>query len=511
MHPSFFATVTPDKPAYVMAGSGEVVTYRQLEDRSNQGAQLFRARGIATGDCIAIFLHNDARFLEIAWAAQRSGLYYVCIPTRMTEGEVVYMLRDSGAKLLIASADLMPVAAAAATAADIDTIPVSGGAGAAGDFVSLCSAYPATPIADEAPGQDMLYSSGTTGFPKGIKRARPTGDITEASAVTNLARTLYGEDEHSIYLSPAPLYHAAPLRFCMATHQLGGTDIIMEKFDPIHALELIERYRVTHAQWVPTHFIRLLKLPAAQRSRRDLSSLVCVFHAAAPCPADIKRQMLNWWGPIIHEYYSSTELNGLTAATPDEWLAHPGTVGRAILGTIRICDEEGNLLPARREGLVYFEGGNDFAYHNNAEATRAAANRHGWTTVGDIGWVDEDGFLYLTDRQSFMIISGGVNIYPQEIENLLICHPDVADVAVIGIPDIDLGERAVAIIQLADDNMAEEEAIDRLIRYARQHLAIYKVPREFLFRPTLNREPTGKLLKKKLRDELMSDRAAKHS
>ena len=391
--------------------------------------------------------------------------------------------------------------AAIETLEGVSRFSVDGEADDAADFVGLRSFMPTSPIADESPGQDMLYSSGTTGTPKGIKRPRPPGGIDEPTPVTKLVQALYGEDENTVYLSPAPLYHAAPLRFCMAVHQLGGTDIIMEKFDPVEALRLIERFQVSHAQWVPTHFVRMLKLPEEIRKSYDVASLRSVYHAAAPCPIEIKRQMLEWWGPIVHEYYSSTELNGLTAATAAEWKERPGTVGRAVIGEIRICDEAGDPVPARAEGVVYFANGNPIEYHNDPKKTRQAYNQHGWTTVGDIGWVDEDGYLFLTDRQSFMIISGGVNIYPQEIENLLVSHPEVADVAVIGAPDPDMGEKVVAVVQPVNSGADREKLAETLVDFARAHLSGYKIPRVIDFRDEMPRQPTGKLFKRLIRDE----------
>ncbi|MCZ4342856.1 acyl-CoA synthetase [Sphingomonadaceae bacterium G21617-S1] len=502
MHPRDHAITTPDKPAYIMAGSGGVVTYKQLDERSNQGAHLLRATGLRAGDMVALFMHNSARFMEITWSAQRSGLYYIGVPTRLTATELNYLLRDSGAKALIYSADLEEVALAASRGLDnLARFSVDSSGLDREDFAAQRSAMPTTPITDESPGQDMLYSSGTTGAPKGIKRPRPEGAIDEPSPVTNLASALYGQDKNTIYLSPAPLYHAAPLRFCMAVHQLGGTDIIMEKFDPVQALDLIQKFQITHAQWVPTHFVRMLKLPQDVRERYDMSSLRCVYHAAAPCPIEIKRQMLEWWGPIVHEYYSSTELNGLTAATAAEWIDHPGTVGRSVIGEIKICDEHGEPVPPRTEGLVYFANGNPIEYHGDPEKTRQAYNQYGWTTVGDIGWVDEEGYLYLTDRQSFMIISGGVNIYPQEIENLLVSHPEVADVAVIGAPDPDMGERVVAVVQPVDPDADRAKLAETLQVYARANLSGYKIPRTIDFRDILPREPTGKLFKRLIRDE----------
>ena len=499
MHPSIHAAKTPDKPAIVMAGTGEVVRYGELDRRSNQGAHLLRSLGLATGDTVAIMMTNDARFMEIVWAAQRAGLYYVGLSTKLTTDELAYILGDSGARLLIHSPSLGAVARAAGKAQDVSCIGCGGETPAA--FEDRRAVFPDTPIADEAPGQDMLYSSGTTGRPKGIRFAPRTGGIDEPNTVTNLARQLYGFGPDTVFLSPAPLYHAAPLRFVMAAHQCGGVVVLMERFDAEGALAAIERHRVTHAQFVPTHFVRMLKLPDDVRERYDHSSLQAVFHAAAPCPIEVKRAMIDWWGPIIHEYYSSTETIGFTAVGPHEWLERPGTVGRSKMGEIHICDEAGNPVQPRTEGIIHFSGGMPLTYHNDPEKTAAAHNAHGWASVGDIGWVDEDGYLYLTDRKSFMIISGGVNIYPQEIENVLITHPSVADVAVIGVPDEEIGERVVAVVQPVDMARAGAALTDDLLTYLRARISGVKMPRRIDYRTELPRTDTGKLFKRLLRDE----------
>jgi long-chain acyl-CoA synthetase len=500
MHPFIHAASRPDKPAYLMAAGGEVVTYRQLNDRSNQIAQLFRSLGLKRGDGIALFSENNARYFEVTWAAQRTGLHYVCIASRLTEAEVEYILGDSGAQVFIASPNLLPVARRVAGKLGVPLYVLDGEDPEVRSLQEAAATFPAVPVADESHGRDMLYSSGTTGRPKGIKTPLPDGPIDQAGSVTKLAQTLYGMDENTIYLSPAPLYHAAPLRFCMDVHRLGGTVIVMERFDPEAALALIDTHKVTHAQWVPTHFIRFLKLPEETRTKYDFSSLQCVFHAAAPCPVPIKQAMMEWWGPIIHEYYSSTELNGFTAVSPQEWAAHPGTVGRALIGEIRICDADDNALPPRAIGQIYFANGGDFTYHNDPEKTARTRNRHGWTSVGDIGWVDEEGFLYLTDRKDFMIISGGVNIYPQEIENVLINHPKVADVAVVSAPDDEFGEMVVAVVQPLDWSQAGSGLRDELLAYARQSLSPVKIPKLMEFSQELPRHPTGKLYKRLLQD-----------
>ncbi|HEX2561155.1 acyl-CoA synthetase, partial [Phenylobacterium sp.] len=443
MHPTVFAKSAPDRPAYVMAGSGLTVTYRELDERSNQGAQLFRALGLRPGDGVAIMMENHPIYYEVLWAAQRSGLRYTAVSSRLTAGEVEYIVGDSGSKAFITSQAMADVALeVAARTPDVHLLMVDTALGPFASFGAERAKHPTTPIADETPGGPMLYSSGTTGRPKGVRRELPGGPLLAgADALTQWARTLYGMDEETIYLSPAPLYHAAPLGWSMNVHRLGGTVVLMEKFDPEQCLALIERHRVTHVQFVPTHFVRMLKLPPSARERYDHSSLKVVFHAAAPCPVPIKQAMIDWWGPIIHEYYAGTEGNGRTTINAEEWLAHRGSVGRATAPVeVKICDEDGEPLPPRAEGLVYFAGGGKFSYHNAPEKVAESTNKYGWTTLGDVGWVDEEGYLYLTDRKSFMIISGGVNIYPQEIENLLITHPKVADAAVVGAPDEEMGE-----------------------------------------------------------------------
>jgi acyl-CoA synthetase (AMP-forming)/AMP-acid ligase II len=304
-----------------------------------------------------------------------------------------------------------------------------------------------------------------------------------------------------VYLSPAPLYHAAPLRWCMTVNFVGGTVILMDRFDPERALALIERYKVTHAQWVPTHFVRMLRLPRETRARYDVSSMKVALHAAAPCAIPVKEQMIEWWGPVVYEYYAGTEGNGMTAITPAEWLERKGSVGRAIVGEIRICDELGEPVPPLTEGTIYFSGGRDFEYHNAPQKTRETRNRYGWSTLGDVGYVDRDGYLFLTDRKAFMIISGGVNIYPQEIENVLIAHPRVMDVAVFGAPDDEMGEKVVAVVQPVDFAAAGPAFAQELLAFARESLSPVKVPRLIELTKELPRHPNGKLYKRLLRDE----------
>ena len=502
-HPVAHARTDPDKPAYIMAGSGETVTYGALDRLANQGAHLLRSCGLTRGDAIAVLMDNSARYLEVMWAAERTGVYCTCISSKLTAKEAEYIVRDGNCRLLIASKGVVAVATVLRSLIpDVATLMVDGTADGFAAYEEARDRQPATPIADPSPGQIMLYSSGTTGVPKGVRHPLPEEPFGEnPSTLVLLGRALYGFAPDMIYLSPAPLYHAAPLRWSMAVQQLGGTVIVMERFDPEAALAAIERHRVTHAQFVPTHFVRMLKLPEAVRRRYVASSLRAVWHAAAPCPIPVKRAMIDWFGPIIGEYYAGTEGNGFCAISSAEWLEHPGSVGRNLTAQTKICDEEGHELPPRSEGTVYFAGGGAFSYHNDPDKTAAAANAHGWTTLGDVGWVDEDGYLYLTDRKSFTIISGGVNIYPAEIENLLVTHPDVVDVAVIGAPHDEMGEQVVAVVQPRDMTAAGPELAARLDAFAREHLSHVKVPRRIDFRAELPRHDTGKLYKRQLRDE----------
>jgi acyl-CoA synthetase (AMP-forming)/AMP-acid ligase II len=502
MHPISHADSDPDKPACIDAESGQGLSYRTLNERANQGAYLLRALGLRRGDVVATLLHNCLEVFEVAWAAQRIGLYLTSISTKLSPADVGYIVDDSGARLLIGSNHLAPLCAAALpTRSHVRCLLADS---ASKDFASWRAArecYPTGPVADASPGTDMLYSSGTTGRPKGVKPALPAGAIDAPTPLMHMGQTLYGMGADSIYLSTSPLYHAAPLRWAMTIQRLGGTVIFMEQFDAERSLALIEQYEITHATFVPTHFIRMLKLPVEVRERADVSSLQAVVHAAAPCPVPVKRAMIDWWGPIVHEYYSGTEMCGITAISATEWLQKPGSVGRAVLGVVKITDDSGNELPAEQVGNVCFADGPPFEYHNDPAKTAAAYDRHGWATLGDIGRLDGDGYLFLTDRKHFMIISGGVNIYPQEIENLIITHPKVADVAVIGAPDEEMGEKVVAIVQPIHWGDANSAFAEELRTFARNALGSVKCPRQFHFRQSLPREPTGKLMKTLLRQE----------
>jgi acyl-CoA synthetase (AMP-forming)/AMP-acid ligase II len=508
MYPGAHAATTPDKPAYIMWGSGEVVTYKQLDDRSNQLAQLLYERGLRPGDAIAICMENNATYLEVVWAAQRSGLYYTCISYRLTAPEIDYIVNDCGASALVTSRELVDQATELKDALPkVHTRLMLGGAiDGYEDYESVVRAQPATPIPGETEGIDLLYSSGTTGRPKGVKLPLPGAEIGTADSVTVLLQMLYQGNPDMVYLSPAPMYHAAPLRFTKAIQRLGGTAIIMEHFDPVGYLEAVEKHKVTHTQVVPTMFVRMLKIDPAERSRRDLSSLKVAIHAAAPCPIPVKEQMIEWWGPIIYEYYAGTEGNGFCAINSDEWLAHKGSVGKALVGTLHIVSDEGDELPTGEDGTVYFDGGAQFEYHNDPEKTKASRNDRGWSTLGDVGHVDADGFLYLTDRKAYMIISGGVNIYPQEAENVLVTHPKVMDVAVFGVPNEEFGEEVKAVVQPIDMADAGPELERELIAYCKEQLAGLKCPRSIDFEAELPRHPTGKLYKRLLKDRYWGEK-----
>jgi acyl-CoA synthetase (AMP-forming)/AMP-acid ligase II len=493
-----------------MASSGETVTYGELEERSNRGAQLFRKLGLKVGDGIALMMENNVHYLPICWAAQRSGTYFTCISSRLTAGEVEYIVKDCGAKVFITSKAMGSLVEELA-----DRMPgvrkfVFGGTIAGYESAEdALRAMPATAIADETPGADMLYSSGTTGRPKGVKRALAGGPLAQANPLLMLAKMLYQFDENTTYLSPAPLYHAAPLRYNMAVHGFGGTTVVMEHFDPEQALGLIGKYKTTHSQWVPTMFVRMLKLPEEARRKYDVSAMKVAIHAAAPCPIPVKKQMIDWWGPVIYEYYAGTEGNGFCAITSQEWLAHPGSVGKSLLGELHIVGEDGNDCHIGEAGTIYFANGPEFSYHNDPKKTAEARNDKGWSTLGDVGYVDKDGYLYLTDRKAFMIISGGVNIYPQEAENVLINHPKVADVAVIGVPNEDFGEEVKAVVQPMNWADAEPALAEELIAYCREHLSAIKCPRTVDFERELPRHPTGKLYKRLIRDRYWGNRDSK--
>jgi fatty-acyl-CoA synthase len=489
-----------------MAGTGETMTYGEMDRLANRIAHLLRARGLGVGDTFGVLMENHLQYLPIAWASQRAGTMLVPIPTRLTGPEVEYILRDSGSQLLVATSRFDEILRDIQRALpDLPILRVGGNDGPGEDWKALVAAQPDTLIDDPSAGLNMLYSSGTTGQPKGVRPPPPAdADFKAASPLLALAVMGFGmpTDGSMVYLSPAPLYHAAPLNWCMAVHRLGGTVVVLEKFEPETALAAIEKYRITDSQWVPTHFVRMLKLPEDARTRYDLSSHQRALHAAAPCPVPVKRQMIEWWGPIVTEYYAGSESIGMTLIKAEDWLAHPGSVGKAIHGTVHICGPEGEEVGPGIDGTVYFENENLPSYHNDPDKTADAMHSSGWMTMGDIGHLDEDGYLYLTDRKSYMIISGGVNIYPQEIENHLVTHHKVMDAAVIGAPDPEFGEQVVAVVQPIDPGGTDPETLEAELRdFLAPKLSRIKMPKRFEFRLELPREANGKLYKRLLKEE----------
>ena len=504
LHPSHHARTHPDKVVYLMAESGTTLTYRQLDDASNRGAQLLRALGLRAGDHMALLFENSLRFFEICWAAQRSGIYFTAISTYLVAEEIAYIVGNCGAKVFVVSDALKALAAKLEPRLPPGCARYMSGTPGPGwvSWDAALAAQPATPIADQIVGYDMLYSSGTTGRPKGVKppfKNEPLGTVSPLLQL--LAQKMCGITEESIYLSPAPLYHAAPLRFNMNVGAIGGTSVIMERFDPEEFLRLVWKHRCTQTQLVPTMFVRMLKLPEEIRAKYDVSSLRGAVHAAAPCPVEVKRKMIDWWGPVFIEYYAGTEGNGVTIADTADWLAHPGTVGRSLVGQIHIVGADGEECALGEVGQVYFEGGPEFSYHNDPDKTRGAYNERGWSSLGDVGYLDADGYLYLTDRRAYMIISGGVNVYPQEAENVLVNHPAVADVAVFGVPNAEMGEEVKAVVQPASGYAPGPDLERELIAFCKAQLSPIKCPKSVDFRAELPRTPTGKLLKRLLRDE----------
>lgn len=496
-------------PALIVA-DGAAISYAQLHVRSRRVAALLHDAGLRRGDGIALVLPNRAEFLEITWGAQLSGLYYTPVNTHFIPDEVAYVIDDSDAKAVFVDASMPELAAhlRSANAAPITHIAVGGPmAGWQSYEDALASAGEAPPVSD---GSEMLYSSGTTGRPKAVRRPLPEdGNGSWAQAVLELALIhKYGMSSSSVYLSPAPLYHAAGVNYTMAANRVGAASILLRRFDAEAVLRLIEEHRVTHAQFVPTMFVRMLKLPAKVRDRYDVSSLRCVIHAAAPCPVEVKRRMMEWFGPIIHEYYGGTEGFAGTTIGPREWLAHPGSVG-IPMAPVHVLDEDGRELAVGESGELYFEGGPDFEYFKDPAKTASVCNDRGWRSLGDMGYVDRDGYLYLTDRSTFTIVSGGVNIYPQEAENLLVMHPKLVDAAVFGVPNEEFGEEVKAVVQPADGVVAGPELEAELIDYCRAHLAGYKCPRSVEFDAELPRDPNGKLYKRRIRERYWQGRVSR--
>ena len=508
MYPGAFVESQPTKPALIMANSGYTQTFAQLDAAANRLSRLLRAAGLQPGDHVAVCMENHDRYFEVIWGCHYAGLVYTACSSRLTSAELSYIINDCQARVFITSkykADQADEIVADTAGVEL-RLMLDGTIPGYESYETAVAAQLPDPLAEQrVAGTDMLYSSGTTGKPKGVAREFANEPLAEApGGVTPLLTLLFGVTNDSVYLSPAPLYHAAPLRFCMSAQALGCTVVAMEHFDAEQYLALVDKHKATVSQVVPTMFVRMLKLPSEVRTKYDVSSLKCVIHAAAPCPIPVKQQMIEWFGPIIHEYYAGTEGNGFVYCNSDMWLAHPGTVGTPIGCTVHICGDDGEDLPHYESGTIYFEGGAAFEYHNDAEKTASSRHPKGWSTLGDVGYLDDENFLYLTDRKAYMIISGGVNIYPQEAENALVTHPKVIDVAVFGVPNEDFGEEVKAVVHpvTMPADAAEADALAKeLIAYCKTQLADVKGPRSIDFREELPRHPTGKLYKRLLKDE----------
>ena len=501
-HPSYWAEHTPDKPALVLVDDGAVLTYRQLVARSARAAGFYVDLGVREGETVAFLIENQIRYAELAWAAKNSGLRYVAVSTHLNAADAAYIIEDCGAKLLVTSSRLAPLATevSALLKSDCRLAMVDGAAPGFEDYDARLDDCQPVSFESRRRGASMLYSSGTTGRPKGVKTT--IADVPPTTPPHRFALIVeqFDFNNQSVFINPGPFYHAGPLRFMMTIHRCGGTVIGFRKFDPEVMLRAIENYRGTHGFFVPTMFRRMLGLDDAIRKDIDLSSMKHAIHAAAPCPIDLKRAMIDWWGPVIDELYSGTESVGHTFITSEEWLRHPGAVGRAASNCqIRIVDEDGAELPTGVPGRIEMANGMEVEYYGAAANARLYTD-DGYASLGDIGYLDEDGYLYLTDRESHMIIVGGVNIYPQEAENTLLKHPLIADVAVIGVPNKDMGEEVKAIVELEPSACRNGDLQQELIDFCRERLSLMKCPRTIDFVERLPRNDLGKLAKHKLRE-----------
>ncbi|MDT3670171.1 MAG: acyl-CoA synthetase [Aromatoleum sp.] len=491
-----------DKVAIRMADSGEQFTYAELDARADRVARWLLSMDLAAGDVVALLLENHPRSFELWWGVRRAGLYYTPISVHASADEAAYLLEDCGAKVLVTSRAQEEVAARVR-----DRLPASRRFmldGAAEGFDAyedaVAAADPSAVLPERPIGREFFYSSGTTGRPKGIRRPMQAFDQRyEVPALERQLRSIFRFDADTVYLSPSPLYHATS-RFIIRAVECGGTAVVMDKFDAEKALEAIDRYRVTHSHWVPTMMIRMLALPDEVRARYDVSSMRCALHAAAPCPPQVKDRMIEWWGPVIEEYYGGSENAGVTYIDSRDWQAHRGSVGRPIWGAVHILGDDGEELPPGEVGAIYFSGSGDFRYHNDPDKTASAFSRQGWSTYGDMGHVDAEGYLYLSDRRADLIISGGVNIYPAEIENALSLHEAVEDVAVIGVPHEEFGQEVKAVVQLREPLRPSPELEQALIEHCRERISRIKCPRSIDFVDTLPRSENGKLLRRVLKE-----------
>lgn len=508
LHPRLHAVRRPEKLAIALADTGDCLTYGQLVENADRASRLFLRLGLAEGDTIAIFLENHIRYPELCWAAKNSGITYACVSRYSSVEEAAYIVENADAKLLVSSAELAETAVQVArqSTGDLHLLMVDEAIGPFESYESLIEGEPATPLEGRRRGPSMLYSSGTTGRPKGVRVALPDEPPEVPPRRLAMLQEHYGLDTDTVLVNPGPFYHAAPNRFIMSVQRVGGTVIGFRRFDAEATLEAIDRYRATHALFVPTMLNRMLRLDDTVKKRYDVSSLRCALHMAAPCPIPVKEQMIEWWGPIIEEMYGGTEAIGYTLINSQEWLEHKGSVGRPAGGTrIRILDEEGNDLPPYQPGMIYMNNGQRFEYHKDPEKTREVYLEDGWATFGDVGYLDEDGYLYLTDRKAHMIVSGGVNIYPQEAESVLHCHPAVADVAVIGVPNEEYGEEVKAVIQPKEEVVDPETLANDIIAFCRKRLSPVKCPRSIDFVDELPRNEAGKLVKRLVKEPYWRD------
>ncbi|QIL82112.1 AMP-binding protein [Diaphorobacter sp. HDW4A] len=504
-----WAQLQPDKVVLIQAETEETFTAKRIADRALLLAQWLAGLGLKSEDTIAILLENRVEILELVLAAREAGLYAAVISTHLTPAEVQYIVQDSGAQQLFVSSATWPNAQAAHQALGLPCFSVDGdtpGVRGIDELLNAAGAQPALDLSQRPLGRDLLYSSGTTGRPKGVRKPLFAPEYRKQTdpEVANTQRLMqFGEQ--TVYLSPAPLYHAAPLRYTLRALDSGGRAVIMRQFDAEFSLACIDKFRVTHSQWVPTMLSRMFKLPDAVKSRYDLSTHRVAIHAAAPCPVPLKLAILQWWGDILMEYYAGSEGCGTTLIDSKEWRGRPGSVGRAIAGVLHVLDDDGNELPVGQIGRIYFENGGEFCYLNDEAKTREAFNERGWATYGDIGYVDADGYLFLSDRRADLILSGGVNVYPQEIENALVAHPAVDEVAVVGVPHEDFGEQPLAVIVLKSGHEGNEALARAIVAQAAPHLSKVKWPRQVVFETRLPRLETGKLLRRVLKERFRED------